>query len=718
MASQLEVTLRRGYAATYEIELRLTRSDDLGDVYTRGVINPQFDVDKLPPVNDGSDYGLAIGQALLFDEKIQRGIDEATAAAGNNELRVRLYVHPDAAPLYNVAWETARDPRHLGEDRELLFAGSRRVFSRYITSNDIRPLYRRSPGNTLRVLLAVSSPSDIEKFAPGGQPLARIDETVEVNRIQQALVGVGVTDVLQSSVKPVTLNSIVAKLEEDYDVLVLVCHGALNPLGRSVLFLQQDDGTTYPDAGDEFANRLSELRSRPRLVVLASCQSAGPALGETALAAPTPDNAQYGANGALAALGPRLAEAGIPAVLAMQGNVSVDTINAFIPAFFKQLAVDGRIDNSISMARSQIRATRGDWWVPTLLMRLRTGELFRRTGFEGGEQFQYWQEIVTSIASEKCTPIIGPGLLEIHAGSRRELATRMAKNYRVPIPRGERDMLSLLAQQLITTRGAAGVRRKMLVLLTEMIADRYRAVLSPELATSLAPNASDSVLQQRVRDIMDFASARTGSTEPHAILARLPFPLYVTANPDFELERAIQRETKRGATAVTDTLRWNADMDAMPSIFATDKDYEPTEQQPLVYHFFGSAAMSESLVISQDNFIDSLIAASRTDAVPSSVRAALCRRSLLFLGFQPDDWSFRTLFRFILKQEGAAKLRSFEHVAVQVDPEESEFDDPENARRYLAQYLGDERIRIYWGSVTDFLIELDTQFNMPAAGAS
>lgn len=717
MASQLEVTLRRGYSATYEIELRFTRSDDLGDVYTRGVLDPQFDLAKLPPVGDGADYGLAIGHVLLFDEKIRKGIDEATAAAGNGDLRVRLYVHPDAAPLYGVAWETARDDRYLGEDRELLFAGSRRVFSRYITSTDIRPLYRRRPGSTLKVLLAVSSPSDIDKYAPDGQPLAKIDEVVEVTRVQQALSGIGVTDVLQSSAAPVTLNSIVAKLAEDYDVLMLVCHGTLNELGRSVLFLQADDGTTYPDAGDEFALRLGELRTRPRLVVLASCQSAGAAPGSATTPA-TPTSPTYGANGALAALGPRLAEAGIPAVLAMQGNVSVDTINAFMPAFFKQLAVDGGIDRSISMARSALRGTHIDWWVPTLLMRLRTGELFRRTGFEGGEQFQYWQEIVASIASAKSTPIIGPALLEQHVGSRRELASRMAKEYRAPVPRGERDMLSLLAQQLTTTRGASGVRRKLLVLFTDMIAERFRSVLPPELATPLAPNASPIMLQERVHKILDFAAERCGPTEPHAVLARLPFPLYVTANPDFELERAILRETKRGALPVSEVLRWNADMDGTPSIYDSEKDYEPSEKHPLVYHFFGSAAYTESLVISQDNFIDSLIAASRTDAVPSAVRAALCRRSLLFLGFQPDDWAFRTLFRFILKQEGAAKLRSFEHVAVQVDPEESEFDDPEIARRYLAQYLGDERIRIYWGSVTDFLAELDSQFNAPAAPVS
>lgn len=711
MAAQLEVTLRRGFSAGYEVELRFTRSEDLGDVYTRGILDPNFDLATLPPIGDGVEYGAVLGRALLFDPTVQRALDEATAAVGADDLRVRLHVHRDAAPLYAVAWETARDMRHPGGEHELLFAGSRRVFSRYITSNDIRPLYRRPSASTLKVLLVVSSPSDISEYAPDGKPLAAIDEAVEVVRVQQALTGIGVTDVLLSSVGPVTLNRIIERLGSDYDVLMLVCHGMLDPLGQSVLFLEDEHGVAVPESGEDFARRLCELRERPRLVVLASCQSAGAAPGSTS-------DAHYGASGAFSALGPRLAGAGIPAVLAMQGNVSVETVNAFMPSFFKHLAIDGTIDRAVSMARSAVRSSSLDWWAPTLLMRLRTGELFRKTGFDGGQQFQYWREIVSSIANGKCTPIIGPALLELHTGSRRELAVRLAQVYRVRAPRGDRDMLSLLAQQLTTTRGASSVRREMLVLITQMIAERYRAVLPAELAEPLLPTARDRDLQSRVRDILSLAAQHIGSTEPHAILARLPFPLYVTANPDFELERAIARNPERNAQPVTETLPWNADMDDVPSIYSSERDYEPTAERPLVYHFFGSAAYSDSLVISQDHFTDALIAASRTDAVPRAVRAALCRRSLLFLGFQPDDWAFRTLFRFILKQEGAAKLRSFEHVAVQVDPEESEFDDPESARHYLAQYLADERIRIYWGSVADFLTELDTQYHTPAASVA
>jgi hypothetical protein len=136
-----------------------------------------------------------------------------------------------------------------------------------------------------------------------------------------------------------------------------------------------------------------------------------------------------------------------------------------------------------------------------------------------------------------------------------------------------------------------------------------------------------------------------------------------------------------------------------------------------VYHFFGAAEYPETIAIAQDHFVDALVAASRPDktTVPEAVRAALTSRMLLFLGFQLDDWSFRALFRFILNLPGKELLRRRVHVAVQVDPEESDFDDPVSARRYIAQYLGDEKIRIYWGSVGEFVAALNQRRNPVAA---
>jgi hypothetical protein len=701
MTVQLEITLRRGYRAAYEVELRMSRPDDLGDVHTVGSLAPDFDPTALPQIGAGVEYGLAIGRALLHDPEIREGISQAIVAAGAEPLRVRLFVHPDAAGLYRVAWETTRDPGRAGDQGALLFAGDRLVFSRFITSGDARALYRRAPG-PLRVLVAIASPANLNRYRVGGAPLTPIEEQLEVDRVQEALAGVGVTSVLRSSEEPVTLDAIALRLTEDYDVFYLACHGMLDQKQTPILFLDNEEGEADPTDGNLFVRRVAELRERPRLIVLGSCKSAGAAPGEA-----------YGADGAFAPLAPRLAGAGIPAVVAMQGNVAVETVNDFVPAFLRLLGLQGSVDRAMSLARSQLLEKHRDWWAPTLLMRLRTGELFRRTGFEGGNDgFQHWDELLVAIGNRKCTPILGPALLERHIGSRRDLARRLARHFKRPLPRGDRDLLALVAQQLTIVKSPELIRRQLVVLIAEMVAERYRGVFPPVLATALAIDAEPEVLLARVRDVLDAAVEREGAQEPHRLLARLRLPIYVSANPDDILARALAREPD--VKPVVEVHRWHAEHQSIPSVYDLEKDYTPSPTRPLVYHFFGSAAYQESIVVTQDNYVDALVAASRSDTttVPPAVRAALTTRTLLLLGFQLDDWGFRALFRYIMNQQGSNLLQGRVHVAVQVDPEESEFDDPDDARRYLTRYLaqylgGEERMRIYWGSVGDFVAELN-----------
>jgi hypothetical protein len=136
-----------------------------------------------------------------------------------------------------------------------------------------------------------------------------------------------------------------------------VAHGALVD-GAPRLWLEQDDGTAAVIDGAELAQRIGELALRPLLVVLVSCQSAG-----------------RGAEDVAAALGPQLVAAGVPAVLAMQGQISMATAATFTPALFDALRTDGRIDRAVTEARAVVR-DRPDWWMPVLFTRLRTGQIW------------------------------------------------------------------------------------------------------------------------------------------------------------------------------------------------------------------------------------------------------------------------------------------------------------------------------------------------------
>src|SRR5262249_9163643 len=148
-----------------------------------------------------------------------------------------------------------------------------------------------------------------------------------------------------------------------------VAHGAL--LGdkgdQPIVWLEAEDGKADPVAGEQLVDHLAEVAARPRLVVLCSCQGAGAGVEPTS---------QDG--GMMAALGPRLAERGYPAVVAMQGNVTMITAGLFLDEFFKVLRDPkggGQIDGAMAAGRAAIR-NRPDHWAPTLFLRLKSGSLW------------------------------------------------------------------------------------------------------------------------------------------------------------------------------------------------------------------------------------------------------------------------------------------------------------------------------------------------------
>jgi hypothetical protein len=129
--------------------------------------------------------------------------------------------------------------------------------------------------------------------------------------------------------------------------------------------------TTDRVVGSVLVTRLQELQQRPSLVVLASCQS----VGDDAEACP--DNTS-----ALPALGHQLAEGGSPAVLAMQGSVTIQTGRNSSTVFFRELQRDGQIDQAMAVTRGAVRG-QPEWWMPGLFMRLKSGRIWYAPGFIG-----------------------------------------------------------------------------------------------------------------------------------------------------------------------------------------------------------------------------------------------------------------------------------------------------------------------------------------------
>ena len=681
----LELALSKrpdGYAA----ELRYSQPQSDADV---GVVQDgpaliRFDGRRLSQAAvDAAAYGAQLSE-MLFDSPALRTAFarvRSSAQALGLPMRLRLFIGPSAPELHRLAWETLRDP----DDGSPLATSERVIFSRYLHSPDMRSV-RARPSGGLRALLVIASPSDLGAYRPNDQALAPVDVAGELERARAALAGADV-DALASGGKA-TLAAIRQQLGEadrtgrPYDIVYLVAHGALlNNASR--IWLEKDDGAAAVTPGADLAQCLNELQSLPRLVLLLSCQSAG-----TGNAPASSDR------GALAALGPLLAEIGVPAVVAMQGNISMATAARFVPAFFEALQQDGYIDRAMAVARGAVR-DRADSWVPVLFMRLKTGRIWYVPGFSDEQDFQRWPALISAVQQGHCTPVLGFGVVESLIGPSREIARRWAEAFRFPMAEHEREDLPQVAQFLAVNQAPRFLIDELSAHIRNELIDRYGANISKDLREASLNDLVNAVAREQ---------QASNPLDPARVLAALPFPIYITTNPSGMLEVALETAGKHPHVEL---CPWNEYIErTSPAL-----DYQPTPDQPLVYHLFGHLADPRTLVLTEDDYFDYLIGVTRNhDLIPAVVRRALADTALLFLGFQIDDWNFRVLFRSLMSQEGRQRRNRYDaHVAAQIDPEEGRFIEPEGARHYLKTYFQEANITIFWGGLSDFFRQFQEQ---------
>lgn len=674
--ADLELSLRRRDATTYVVDLVFSRPGSEADVRPLGqqVVTATFDSPQLlAHTLDPAAYGRALSSMLFGDPALAAAVAQCRAAAQSHgiPLRLRLAIAPDAAELHALRWETLRD---LQADQPLALS-EQLILTRALGSADWQPVTLRAKGD-LRALVVIAAPAGMERFK-----LAPIDAAAEQ---QVALTGLStIPSTVLAAPGQASLPMISSQLRDGYDILYLVAHGALVK-DEPTLFLDDGHGQIVPLPGADLVARLADLPTRPRLILLASCQSAGD-----------------GSRIALAALGPRLATAGIPAVIAMQGPLSITTNATFTPAFFRELQRDGQIDRALAAARQSI-ASQPDWWAPALFTRLRSGRIWYEPGFEA-DDFKKWPTLLSSIARGKCTPILGPGLLDSLVGSTRDLARRLATQHRFPLAPFARDDLPQVAQYLAVHQDVDFLR--------DALDETIRTALAAHTTVPLSGGPLDAQLAQ-----VGACRRAADASEPYRVLANLPLPIFLSANPDGLLIDALREAGKDPQVQI---CPWNRHGERQQAVLAL-----PTPDRPLVYHLFGRLDDPESLVLTEDDYFRYLIGVTRNEELlPKVVGSALVNTALLFLGFRLDDWNFRVLFQSVMNIAGAELRRRYTHVAVQIDPQEGVMLDPQAAREYLKSYFGptaalnyQTNISIYWGSAEDFIYELAVQQSRQQSG--
>lgn len=367
----LEISVQRwgeGYAA----DVRFRTPDGVTDSELATNVPVQLDDTTLrEQLSDPAAYGRQLTEMLFADERMRSVWQQARgfAAGAGVDLRVRLRLDPDDNALHAICWETLFDP-----ERNVPIGRSERcMLSRYLDSPDLTRI-ELPPQSQVKILVAVASPRNLARY--NAQPF---DAAAEARRVTASCGHIPVTTMISADgSSPVSLSGIADALRDGYSVLYLVCHGTLRD-GMPILYLEDEAGNVDHVSGEELARRIEDLGAdrRPLLVVLSSCQSVGLShSGEV-----------------LSAIGPRLARAGVAAVIGMQGDVPMKLVADLMPRFFRELSDNGLIDQALAAARAGVESE-DPWWMPALYLRVRNGRL--------------WQEQATPVTPPDRPVIAGP----------------------------------------------------------------------------------------------------------------------------------------------------------------------------------------------------------------------------------------------------------------------------------------------------------------------
>jgi peptidoglycan hydrolase-like protein with peptidoglycan-binding domain len=300
-----------------------------------------------PPAMDAESLGSTLADALLTGD-VGDAYRAATNRATAKGCGIRLTLSLASTPaLLSVPWEFLyQRPRFLASQR-------RTPLVRLLDTGSLVP--PPTIDAKVRMLAIVASPHD----------LPPLDVEAERRRIEQVVAGMAAAERIELDwLDPATPRALRHALRDgNYHILHYVGHSAFTGQGEGMLYLEQEtDGSSIGVDSTLFANLLSD-QDRLRLVVLNSCEGA-----RTTLTDP------------YAGVATTLIQLGVPAVVAMQFEISDDAALLFAEELYTNLI--GRqdpIDAAVAEARKAVYTEIDaiEWATPVLFLRDPDVELFR-----------------------------------------------------------------------------------------------------------------------------------------------------------------------------------------------------------------------------------------------------------------------------------------------------------------------------------------------------
>ncbi len=668
----LELRLSHCQWNSYWVELGFTWSGDRSGDFFLPRYGTCLDLAAFAGIDDTETYARDLRHALFPDQEAWDAVTLAKARADEKRvaLRVRICIEPSARELHSLNWEkltVCGDP-----DNPLAVASA--ALARYALGygSGARAAHiRRRAEPTALLLGAAAGPAG---DGDDGAALQGLDA------VAQLLGRAGIACTVSNRWHEIADLTEVLRKHEGIDYVYLLVRNCGTTEGGPLLCNRGFGGYGPTDeARRGIVAALEAMERPPRLMVVAPAQAGAP------VAAPCWPWLLHLAHG--------LVERGVLGVLTLQGALEEASWHAFLAPFFGEIIGHGQTDQAARSAREQIAGTPNPW-APALVSCLRSARLWYEPHLmDETRRDQTWQLLISRIAEDRCTPIVGPGVDYRLARFRQQIALEWADRYQYPLALHEQVNLAQVAQYIAATRGDAQMEQDFTKDLRSFALKRYGHLLDGE---------------ERQQPLVKLLSLIAGKVllkepdDPHVVLAGLPFSVYVTANFNNFLAEGLRRSQRPPQELV-----FNADLPA-------GEIAAPSPEHPLVYHLFGRLDDIESLVLTEDDYFDFLIDFWRErERVPAAVRRALASSSLLFLGFNLNQWDFRVLFRSLLKEQSSQRRRKQLHVAVQVDPDDDQITDPDRAREYLEAYFegfAESDVNIYWGSSEDFLGELQRRW--------
>lgn len=277
---------------------------------------------------------------------LQRSLDSARQQGQGLRIRLRL---SDVPELADLPWEFLYD----SVQNHFLAYSNVTPLVRYLDlPQTVAPLAVQPP---LKVLVMIANPRD--------HGYATLDVEDEWRKVQDALADLEKRGLVQLTRLPAaTLSALQRHLRLDqYHIFHFVGHGGFDQQTQSgVLLLEDEQGRSRMVSGHNLGALLRDHVSL-RLALLNACEGA-----RTSRSDPFAGVAQH------------LVQQGIPAVIAMQFEITDQAAIMLSQEFYNALADNYGVDAALSEARKKIyNAGNGmEWGTPVLYMRAQSGQLF------------------------------------------------------------------------------------------------------------------------------------------------------------------------------------------------------------------------------------------------------------------------------------------------------------------------------------------------------